>query len=379
MNNSKALVLEKDGYRCTVLCENGSFRNVYRFQHTDVGEEIIIRNGIESFGGARAWIGAAVIFFIVFSTLIGWNLYQAPTAAAVLSVDINPSIQFSVDDQGNLLSIDTKNKDAEQLLNQADLKGKPIDKVLEQFVTEAAQQKLLDPKLPWIVVGYSSLENDKAEQGNGNLKESQIISCLTENAQKNGFKPQVAFFTLTSQERELAQKGHLTLGEYALWQTAVKAGVITQEEKLSNTEERIRLLEDPKVQAQVKEDNNEHKASASLPQPEHGKSVPEKSSIEKDNVKKEQDKEKDNNKEKINNEKKQSSHSFKDHDQSRGNNQKDQPQKIQNPMDKKQEKDRENNRESQEHQRNLDRFGTDLGYKLKWQNLRDSFNNDKNN
>ena len=57
---------------------------------------------------------------------------------------------------------------------------------------------------------------------------------------------------MTSQERELAQKGDLTLGEYALWQTAQKAGVVTQPEKLKDTSERVRLLENPQVQAQIK-------------------------------------------------------------------------------------------------------------------------------
>ncbi|AET70883.1 hypothetical protein Desor_5509 [Desulfosporosinus orientis DSM 765] len=376
MNKSKAVIIEKDGYRCTVLCDNGAFRHVYRFHHAEVGEEILIRNGIESFGGGRAWIGAAVIFFMVFTTLIGWNLYQAPTAAALVSVDINPSIQFSVDDQGNLLSIDTQNKDAEQLLSKTDLKGKPIDKVLEQFVSEAAQQQLIDPELPWIVVGYSSLANDSSEQVDGNLNESQIVSCLTENAQKNGLKPRVAFFTLTSQERELAQKGHLTLGEYALWQTAIKAGVITPEEELNNTTERIRLLEDPKVQAQVEEDRKEHESSASLPQPEHGKAVPEKSNSEKDNLKKEQDKNKDKGKEEDHNE--PSNPSFKGNDRVKGSDSKEQHSKMQNPMDKKQGKDIEINRESQEQQGKADRLNNEQVDKLKWQNLtKDSFNNHK--
>lgn len=301
MKKVKAVVLERDGYRCTVLCENGSFRRIYRFHKTEAGEEIVIRAGVGGIKGGKAWVGAAVVFFMVLTTLFGWNLYQAPTAVALLSVDINPSIQFSVDGQGNLLTIDSQNGDAEEWLNQADLKGKPIEKVLEQFVSEVARQQLLDPQLPWIVVGYSPLNNDKAEKNNNeNLSESQIVSCLTENAKKNGFTPQIAFFTLTSQEREHAQKGKLTLGEYALWQTAVKAGVATQEEKLSNTSERIKLLDDPKVQAQVQEDKKEEKLSTAGSQAEGPKSLPEKSKAEQVNSNQEPDKERDTTKKRNN-------------------------------------------------------------------------------
>lgn len=367
MKKIKAVVLERDSCRCTVLCENGSFRHVYRFRKTEVGEEIVIRDGVKGIKGGKAWVGAAVVFFMVLTTLFGWNLYQAPTAVALLSVDINPSIQFSVDGQGNLLTIDTQNGDAKELLNQTDLKGKPITEVLEQFVSEAAQQQLLDPELPWIVVGYSPLNDDNSEKNNENLSESQIVSCLTENAEKNGLTPRIAFFTLTSQEREHAQKGKLTLGEYALWQTAVKAGVATQEEKLSDTSERIKLLEDPKVQAQVQEDKKEQKLSTVRSQAEGLKSLPEKSNAEKVNSKKELDKERDTIKKRDSEKREKSKDQGKDRakdqsknqtkrdDRSGGSGQKDDHRGGQNSADVEQDRNIENKKESNSWQKIMQR------------------------
>lgn len=264
MKNIKAVVLEKTGSRYTVLDENGTFRHVHRHQDAEVGEEIEVQLGsLEGLGGLPAWAGIAAVFILVLTTLFGWNLYQTPSAVAMISLDINPSIQFTIDAQGNLTEIMTKNEDAERLLRKIELKGKPMDLVLEEIVNEAYNQSFLNSERPWIVVGYSPL-TESTEQTASNLDEGQIVTWINQDFEETGFTPQVAFFALTPQDRELAQKENLTLGEYALWQTAEKAGIDTQPDKLRDTLERVELLENSKVQAQVKEDKKGLKSPSSL-------------------------------------------------------------------------------------------------------------------
>lgn len=260
MSKMKAVVLEKSGSRYTVLGQDGTFRQIHRRLNAEVGEEVQIQPWTEYFSGVRLWAGAVALFLLVLTSLLGWTLYQAPTAVALLSVDINPSLQFALDNQGHLLEFETQNEDAKRMLSQIDLKGKPIEEVLEQIVTQAYDQKFLSTEQPWVVVGYSPMTNKTLEQIPKEINENQIITWVTEIGEKKGLTPQVAVFSLTSQERELAQKGDLTLGEYALWQTADKAGVVTQPEKLKDTSERVRLLENPQVQVQIKAEKNERQS-----------------------------------------------------------------------------------------------------------------------
>ena len=206
-----------------------------------MGEEIEIRTGLMDFSGLRVWAGVAALFLLVLTSLLGWNLYHAPTAVALLSVDINPSLQFTIDAQGRLLKFQTQNEDAKRMLKQIDLTGKPIDEVLEQIITQAYNQKFLNSEQPWVVVGYSPMTDKTSVQMPKGLNENQIITWVNEAVEKEGLTPQVAVFPLTFQASELAQKGDLTLGEYALWQTAQKAGVVTQSDKLKDTSERVRL------------------------------------------------------------------------------------------------------------------------------------------
>jgi len=264
MSKMKAVVLEKSGSRYTVLGQDGTFRRVYRRVNAEVGEEVQIQPWIEFVSGVRLWVGAAALFLLAITTLLGWTLYQAPTAVALLSVDINPSVQFELDSQGRLIKFPTQNEDAKRMLSQINLKGKPLEEVLEQIVIQAYDQKFLSSEHYWVVVGYSPMTNITLEQIPKELNENQIISWVTEIGKEKGLTPQVEVFSLTSQERELAQKGNLTLGEYALWQTADKAGVVTQPERLKDTSERVRLLENPQVQVQIKAEKN--KRQSVLPQ-----------------------------------------------------------------------------------------------------------------
>ena len=248
----KAVVLKKSRSRYTVLGVDGTFRHVHRRLNAEVGEEIQIQPWTESFSGIRIWAGAVAIFLMVLTTLLGWTLYQAPTAVALISVDINPSLQFELDNQGHLLKFQTQNNDAKRMLSMIVLKGKPIEKVLEQVVTQAYDQNFLNSENPWVVIGYSPMTNKTSEQMPNELNENQIISWVTAIGEKKGLITQVAVFSLTLQERELAQEEDLTLGEYALWETADKVGIVTQPQKLKNTLERVRLLENPQIQAEMK-------------------------------------------------------------------------------------------------------------------------------
>ncbi|EGW38893.1 anti-sigma factor domain-containing protein [Desulfosporosinus sp. OT] len=255
MSKMKAVVIEKSDLHYTVLGTDGSFRKIRSRLLAEVGEEIEIQhNARDFFRGLRLWAGVAAMFLLIFVALLGWNLYQTPTAVAMLSVDINPSVQFTLDAQGHLLKFNTQNEDAKRMLSRVDLTGKPIDEVLEQIVTEAFDQKYLNSEQRWVMVGYSPMSDKTLDQMPKELNETQITSWVTETVEKKGLTPQVAVFPLTPQDRELAQKGDLSLGEYGLWETAQKAGVVTQSDKLKlkDTSERVRLLENPQVQEQIK-------------------------------------------------------------------------------------------------------------------------------
>lgn len=251
MSKIKAVVLEKSRTHYNVLGMDGTFRQAKQKSNAEVGDEIEINVGREGFGGIRIWAGVVALFLMVVTSLVGWTIYQAPTAVALVSVNINPSLQFTLDSEARFLKLETQNEDARQMLDQNDLKGKPVDEVLAEIFTMAYNQNFINSEQHWVVVGYSPITNKIMKNVPKEINETQINDWITESMEKKGYTSQVAVFTLTSEDREHAQKRDLTIGEFGLWQTAQKAGVTTKPEKLKETSERVRLLENPQVQALV--------------------------------------------------------------------------------------------------------------------------------
>lgn len=251
MRKIKAVVLEKSRTHYNVLDMDGTFRQVRQKSSAEVGDEIEINVGREGFGRIRIWAGVVALFLMVVTSLVGWTIYHAPTAVALVSVNINPSLEFTLDAEARLLKIETQNEDARKMLGQNDFKGKPVEEILAEIVTMAYNQNFINSEQHWVVVGYSPIPNKIMKNVPKEINEAQINDWVTESMEKKGYTPQVAVFTLTSEDREHAQKRDLTIGEFGLWQTAQKAGVTTKPEKLKETSERVRLLENPQVQALV--------------------------------------------------------------------------------------------------------------------------------
>jgi hypothetical protein len=258
----KAVVLEKSGHSYTVLAKNGTFRRIHRKLNAEVGEEVEIQTGIEGLQGIRVWASAVALFLLVLTALWGWNLYQAPTAVALLSVDINPRLELSIDSQGHVIKSQAENDDAQRILNKIDLANKPVDDVLEEIISQAVQQKFLHQGQNWVVIGYSSISNQTEKLMPKELNQQQILTLVTQSVENKGLDPKVAVFSLTPKDKESAQQGGLTLGEFALWQTAQKAGVDTKPDQLKDTSERMRLLENSQVQTQM----NAEKVETTVPE-----------------------------------------------------------------------------------------------------------------
>jgi hypothetical protein len=250
MSKLKAVVLEKNGTLLTVLSSDGMFKKLRHKGPVEVGEEIQISTA----NPVPVWrVGASVaaIFIMVFMGLFGWNAFQPQTAVAMLSVDINPSLQLTLDRKGRVLELESLNPDAVQLLAGLPLKGEPWREALSQIIEQSVKLHYLNSEHTWVVVGYSPIDSGRnltTEEINSEEIAKQIDSAA------KGIKPTVAVYELTNEEQVQAREIGLSLGEYALVNTAKKAGIQVKPEAVKKTDERVRLLEKPEIQEQMKKE-----------------------------------------------------------------------------------------------------------------------------
>ncbi|MCR5177490.1 MAG: hypothetical protein K6C95_00750 [Lachnospiraceae bacterium] len=128
----KALVLENRKGSSTVLTENGSVVRVDG--EYEVGRKLILkeknedRKGKVVNGFAKRIIAAAAaaVFFIASA---GGFCYETAYACSYVSLDVNPSIEFSLNRMDKVLSVKPMNEDAEAIVDRLvkeDIKGKSL-------------------------------------------------------------------------------------------------------------------------------------------------------------------------------------------------------------------------------------------------------------
>lgn len=255
MSQIKAVILEKHKNSITVLTGDGAFQTLKYKGDAEVGEEIQLP--VQS--RATFWrIGASVaaVVLLALMGIFGWNAWQPRTAVAMISLDINPSLQLTVDQKGEVLELESLNSEAEQLVTGLALKGKSWGEALNKIIQKSVALNYLNEEENWVVVGYSAAAPDQKEPSakSSTINTEAITQQVQQAVHEQGLKPTVAVYELTSEQKKQAEETGLTLGEYALADTAQKAGIKVEPKDLKAKEERARLLETPEIQEQMRKD-----------------------------------------------------------------------------------------------------------------------------
>lgn len=276
MKPIKAVVLEKKGSVLTILTDEGSFQKVHYRRNVEVGAEIELSNVRQRQLFWRAAVSIAAVFLLTLIGSMGWSAYQATTAAAMISLDINPRLQLTIDQKGRVLQTESLNSDAERVLKGLPVKGEPWNQALTEIIGQSTALNYLNSDHLWVLVGYSPIKEGNALPSGVNSDE--ITQKIETAAQSQGMNPQVVVYQLSEAEEKKAQEKGLTLGEYALMNTAQNAGINADENTVKNTDERIKLLEEPQIKSmmdqdkRIKENNNSKAASAGINSKDKGTS-----------------------------------------------------------------------------------------------------------
>ncbi|MHB1652424.1 MAG: anti-sigma factor domain-containing protein [Desulfitobacteriaceae bacterium] len=253
MKSMKGVVLEKSGAMYTVLTTEGTFRKVHRFFGAEVGEELELMAGWDQLPRRElltVWASVAALILLIFMATLNWGLGRATATVAVLSVDINPSLEMKLDSQNRVLDISSRNEDARRLLQGMEYAKRSGPEVLKQIVDRAISLHFLSQEHPWVLLGISSAgRTEGSDLAQFDL--SGLADQVSTQGTGYGLSLNVAAFKLAPGEERMAQAQGLTAGEYALWLTTQKAGLPISARSMLDPLERARVLAEPQVQAQA--------------------------------------------------------------------------------------------------------------------------------
>lgn len=107
--------------------------------------------------------GLAAALLLVVGAGFGWNTYQTNYAvASTVSLDVNPSIEITVNQKERVLDVNALNEDGEKILADMDFEGSDIDVTVNAIIGSMVRNGYLNELSNSILVSVDSKDTEKS-------------------------------------------------------------------------------------------------------------------------------------------------------------------------------------------------------------------------
>ncbi|PLX33685.1 MAG: hypothetical protein C0604_03210 [Clostridiales bacterium] len=225
---SKGIVIEVKKYYGIVLNGEGAYEKVVKKGSLSEGDRIIYtREDIYEGNQAgckkvyRGLISAAMVIFAI-AMAFGFENLPSQNVYAVVSMDINPSIQYYLDKDDFVIRAEAMNEDGLEIVD-CGLEGLSIEKAINRTLEEAERTHYLkrDSKIIVSAVDLKSGKADYAEQIAGKIFEEPMI------AQK---RIEVFVLEVDRDDYEESRSMETSLGKYKVYEICENGSCFSLEE-----------------------------------------------------------------------------------------------------------------------------------------------------
>ena len=227
----KAIVMETKNGSSVVLREDGIFEKVN--QTYEVGQTIEWNASLTArqkpkYNTLYSYAGAAACFAAVVTAGLGAT-YQTAFACSYVSVDVNPSIEFTLNRMNRVLSVTGLNDDAQTIieeLNELGIRFDTLETALDKTQTVLQEQHYLTDS-DTILIDISSDDPKRLSKLTQKVKRSMTPPENSENSAE----PTLHLTTSSLTDRDEAHTNQISTGRYSTMkkEAAQKGEEITPE------------------------------------------------------------------------------------------------------------------------------------------------------
>lgn len=207
----RGLVLMVQKRRAVVLLPGGAFRTIKRSgQDWALGQEILVPDRSKwRYGWVAIPVAVALGVFLFGSQ----GIVTTPTvAAAVVSVDINPSVNLDISGAGRVIQATGLDSSGKRLLRQDPVRGVSATLAVQDLVARAASDGYFTPKSSTLVIG-AVFQSKPAKWF------SQMSSLAVTTLEQQKVQASVVTISAVSQKLiSVMQHPNLSVGRYLLWE-----------------------------------------------------------------------------------------------------------------------------------------------------------------
>lgn len=136
------IVFEVKGRKAVVMKNGGEFVEVRAEAGWQKGDVVTLKNKSRNFKALYA--AAACFVFLILASFGGYRLYFTETS--LISMDINPSLELSINRFGKVISVTTYNEDAAGLIDAQDTQGLSYQQAIDSLLESDALRPYLESK-----------------------------------------------------------------------------------------------------------------------------------------------------------------------------------------------------------------------------------------
>jgi hypothetical protein len=234
----KGVLLELDGRQAVILTPQGEFKRVPAPRGPwDIGDEIEFAEVRHTPWAKWGLVAAAAVVFLLAPA--GYQAYSLAQPVAIVTVDINPSIQLTLNKADQVLKADGLNPDGEVVLQGMAFRRQPVGDVVAAITARAvdAQKLNVADESGVVVVGIApAKEKDLAKVHADRIRDeaySAVAGQVAQKAKEQGVaaKATVAAVEATAAEKAEADELGLPVGKLIIYKT-YEAARQTQPDKL---------------------------------------------------------------------------------------------------------------------------------------------------
>lgn len=219
----KGILLEVEGRRGVVLTPQGEFRRVPLPKGSfDIGDEVAYQERPTMRWG---WVAAAAALLLALLSPVGYQQWALAQPMALMMIEINPSLQLTLNGRDQVIQAVGLNSDGEAILTELDWAKRPADEVARAITAQAVAAGKLDPSreegavvMAFAPAGTKELAPEKAQALLQRSKEA-VQQEVVHQAEAKGSEPkaQVAAIEGTAQDLQEASAQGLTLPKWAIY------------------------------------------------------------------------------------------------------------------------------------------------------------------
>ncbi len=222
MADFKGSILELNNKHAIVMTDNCNFISIKRTPEMFLGQQLSFNRDLakkRTKSYTKYIASAAAIFVFALFSIVYFQFITPAPVFAYIDLDINPSIEFSIDDKFDVIDVSPLNSDGQKIIEQLPLKNKPVKEAISEVIDISMQYGYISSTKENKVLVSASLKSSDSKKLY--LEEKALsnvlsdIKTLSVDLGNKNLKPEI--IRVTPEVRKAASENKISMGRYELY------------------------------------------------------------------------------------------------------------------------------------------------------------------